>query len=68
MESWYVLASKLNYLNPKEMFEDLYIHKGLSLQSLAFRFKVSPQAIRYQLSKYSIHLKARGGTHKGEKE
>ena len=56
-----LLAYDLNYKTVRAMYEDLYIHKNMSLNQIEKKLGVSYSCIRRLLKLFNIRMRPRGG-------
>lgn len=58
---WNAIAKSLGHAAAADMWRDMYVTQGMSIDSLARRFAVSGFLIRKQLKAAEIPLRKRGG-------
>jgi len=58
---WNDVAQRLKYVDEVEMWNDLYVARGLSISKLALKLDISRNTVRDALDRVGIQLRGRGG-------
>ncbi len=59
--SWHQIARSAGYTSEKEMLEDLYLKKQLSIREIAAQLGFFYRSVHSRLKRYGIPLRSRGG-------